>query len=152
MLRLFWLLWIICDITFWHSCSNSPESGLGTSHTSLPGVDSDPDQFDGHAGGDPESEYYEADMLPIIGTCKALYPFEGICVHIYCCQLVFLLLFICHWFTATSEGSIPMLQDEELHLIEIDQGDGWTRVRRLDGDCEEGFVPTSYIEPLVFNT
>lgn len=111
-----------------HGCSNSPESGLGTSHTSLPGVDSDPDQYDGH-GGDPESEYYEADMLPTIGTCKALYPFE-----------------------ATSEGSIPMAQDEELHLIELDQGDGWTRVRRVNGECEEGFVPTSYIEIKLFNT
>ncbi|KAJ8917112.1 hypothetical protein NQ315_012602 [Exocentrus adspersus] len=79
-------------------CSNSPESGLGTSHTSLPGADSDPDQYDGQ-GLDPESEYYEADMLPSIGTCRALYPFE-----------------------ATSEGSIPMMQDEDLHLIELDQG------------------------------
>ncbi|XP_044262724.1 cdc42-interacting protein 4 homolog isoform X6 [Tribolium madens] len=109
------------------SCSNSPESGLGTSHTSLPGVDSDPDQYDGHAV-DPESEYYEADLLAPMGICKALYPFE-----------------------ATSEGSIPMAQDEELHLIEEDQGDGWTRVRRMHGEFEEGFVPTSYIETTLFN-
>lgn len=68
-----------------YSCSNSPESGLGTSHTSLPGVDSDPDQYDGHnysnnqsnRHAEEESEYYEADLLPTIGTCKALYPFEG---------------------------------------------------------------------------
>ncbi|XP_044262720.1 cdc42-interacting protein 4 homolog isoform X2 [Tribolium madens] len=110
-----------------HGCSNSPESGLGTSHTSLPGVDSDPDQYDGHAV-DPESEYYEADLLAPMGICKALYPFE-----------------------ATSEGSIPMAQDEELHLIEEDQGDGWTRVRRMHGEFEEGFVPTSYIETTLFN-
>ncbi|KAJ8941310.1 hypothetical protein NQ318_017850 [Aromia moschata] len=94
----------------------------------LPGADSDPDQYDGH-GIDPEIEYYEADLLPSIGSCKALYPFE-----------------------ATSEGSIPMAQDEELHLIELDQGDGWTRVRRMMGDNEEGFVPTSYIECTLFNT
>ncbi|CAH0553264.1 unnamed protein product [Brassicogethes aeneus] len=108
--------------------NHGPESGLGTSHTSLPGVDSDPDQYDGN-GVDPDSEFYEADMLPSIGTCKALYAFE-----------------------ATSEGSIPMEQDEELHLIELDQGDGWTRVRRKDGENEEGFVPTSYIETTLFNT
>ncbi|XP_072386910.1 formin-binding protein 1-like isoform X2 [Diabrotica undecimpunctata] len=106
--------------------NHGPESGLGTSHTSLPGADSDPDQYDGNGG---ESEYYEPDLLPSIGTCKALYPFE-----------------------ATSEGSIPMSQDEELHLIELDQGDGWTRVRRMLGDLEEGFVPTSYIEYTLFNT
>ncbi|XP_074029177.1 formin-binding protein 1-like Cip4 isoform X3 [Leptinotarsa decemlineata] len=112
-----------------HGCSNSPESGLGTSHTSLPGPDSDPDQFDGN-GADPESEYYEAETsLPNLGTCKALYPFE-----------------------ATSEGSIRMVQDEELHIIELDQGDGWTRVRRVIGASEEGFVPTSYIECMLFNT
>lgn len=30
--------------------------------------------------------------------------------------------------TATSEGSIPMDEGEELYVIELDQGDGWTRV------------------------
>ncbi|RZF48152.1 hypothetical protein LSTR_LSTR009841 [Laodelphax striatellus] len=98
-----------------HGCSNSPESGLGTSHTSLP--DSDPDAPPGM------NDYYEAELLPPLGTCKALYPFE-----------------------ATSEGSIPMGDGEELLIIELDQGDGWTRVRRATGDQEEGFVPTSYIE------
>ncbi|XP_031357233.1 formin-binding protein 1-like isoform X3 [Photinus pyralis] len=109
-----------------HGCSNSPESGLGTSRTSLPGADSDQDQYDGHPA-ENESEYY--DVLPSLGMCKALYAFE-----------------------ATSEGSIPMAENEELHLIELDQGDGWTRVRRLNGHCEEGFVPTSYIETTLYNT
>ncbi|XP_018328161.1 formin-binding protein 1-like isoform X2 [Agrilus planipennis] len=108
--------------------NHGPESGLGTSHTSLPGADSDPDQYDSHHNNDPESEYYEADLLPALGTCKALYPFE-----------------------ATSEGSIPMAENEELYLIELDQGDGWTRVRRIAGQSEEGFVPTSYIEINVQN-
>ncbi|CAH1994300.1 unnamed protein product [Acanthoscelides obtectus] len=111
-----------------HGCSNSPESGLGASHTSLHHADSDPDQYDGRDDMQ-EGEYYEAELLPVIGTCRALYPFE-----------------------ATSEGSIPMAQDEELHLIELDQGDGWTRVRRNTGDCEEGFVPTSYIECVLLDT
>lgn len=41
-----------------------------------------------------------------------------------------------------------MSEGEELQVIEIDQGDGWTRVRRSCGSngWEEGFVPTSYIE------
>jgi len=109
------------------SCSNSPESGLGTSHTSLPGADSDQDQYDGN-----DRDYYdnisELDMLQPLGTCKAIYPFD-----------------------ATSEGSIPMAENEELHLIETDQGDGWTRVRRMNGS-QEGFVPTSYIDITLFNT
>ncbi|XP_052860628.1 formin-binding protein 1-like isoform X3 [Anopheles cruzii] len=97
--------------------SASPESGLGTSHTSLPGS--------GQGSTNEQAmneEYYEADTP--LGTCRALYPFD-----------------------ATSEGSIPMSEGEELQVIEVDQGDGWTRVRRFSTKgWEEGFVPTSYIE------
>ena len=50
----------------------------------------------------------------------------------------------------TSEGSIRMEENEELWVIESDQGDGWTRVRRIKPSTidpmPEGFVPTSYIE------
>lgn len=45
---------------------------------------------------------------------------------------------------ATSEGSIPMADHEQLFVVELDQGDGWTRVRRQNS-LEEGFVPTSYV-------
>ncbi|RLU21677.1 hypothetical protein DMN91_006053 [Ooceraea biroi] len=53
--------------------------------------------------------------------------------------------------SATSEGSIPMYDGEELFMIELDQGDGWTRVRRMSQPIE-GFVPTSYIECHLYNT
>lgn len=45
-----------------------------------------------------------------------------------------------------------MSEGEELLVIELDQGDGWTRVRRLCGPngWEEGFVPTSYIESTLY--
>ncbi|PNF34645.1 hypothetical protein B7P43_G05861 [Cryptotermes secundus] len=109
-----------------HGSSNSPESGLGTSHTSLP--DSDPEHGDTDAQGQPCSDYCDGEVLPALGVCKALYPFE-----------------------ATSEGSIPMHDGEELHIVELDQGDGWTRVRRQI-DMEEGFVPTSYIECTLFSS
>ncbi|PSN47163.1 Formin-binding-like protein 1 [Blattella germanica] len=105
--------------------SHGPESGLGTSHTSLP--DSDPEHADSDPQGQPGSDYCDGEVLPALGICRALYPFE-----------------------ATSEGSIPMHDGEELHIIELDQGDGWTRVRRQI-DMEEGFVPTSYIECTLFN-
>ncbi|XP_065089994.1 formin-binding protein 1-like isoform X6 [Ochlerotatus camptorhynchus] len=107
------------------SSSASPESGLGTSHTSLPG------SGQGSTNDQPINDemYFEAEALPPLGTCKALYPFD-----------------------ATSEGSIPMSEGEELLVIELDQGDGWTRVRRLCGPngWEEGFVPTSYIESTLY--
>lgn len=38
-----------------------------------------------------------------------------------------------------------MEEGEDLEVVELDQGDGWTRVRKVTSD-EEGFVPTSYIE------
>ncbi|XP_066588215.1 formin-binding protein 1-like isoform X2 [Prorops nasuta] len=80
--------------------------------------------------GSGGEEFYvdEVDAQPPLGTCRALYPFD-----------------------ATSEGSIPMYDGEELYMIELDQGDGWTRVRRISQPIE-GFVPTSYIECHLYNT
>uniref|UniRef100_A0A671PG76 Formin-binding protein 1-like n=1 Tax=Sinocyclocheilus anshuiensis TaxID=1608454 RepID=A0A671PG76_9TELE len=68
-------------------------------------------------------EFDDADeeMLPTIGTCKALYPFEG-----------------------ANEGTISVVEGELLYVIEEDKGDGWTRIRR--NEEEEGYVPTSYVE------
>lgn len=103
---------------------NNNESGTSASpmsHTSLPESNKD----SAVEGTSSEEVYYEVEPLQPIGSCRALYPFD-----------------------ATSEGSIPMAEGEELQVIEHDQGDGWTRVRRLTGSngWEEGFVPTSYIE------
>lgn len=68
---------------------------------------------------DQEDEEDEFEFS-IIGSCVALYPFE-----------------------APNDGSIRMKEGEEFSVLEKDQGDGWTRVRRNNG--EVGFVPTSYI-------
>lgn len=38
-----------------------------------------------------------------------------------------------------------MQEGERLLVIELDQGDGWTRVRRQHS-LEEGFVPTAYLQ------
>lgn len=55
-----------------NSSSASPESGLGTSHTSLPG------SGQGSANEQQNDDvYYEAEPLQPLGTCKALYPFDG---------------------------------------------------------------------------
>ncbi|XP_065359191.1 formin-binding protein 1-like isoform X1 [Calliphora vicina] len=108
--------------------SASPESGLGTSHTSLPGSG----QGSANENAMGEETFYESELEPLqpLGTCRALYPFE-----------------------ATSEGSIPMNEGEELQVIEIDQGDGWTRVRRMNNTngWDEGFVPTSYIDCTLYS-
>uniref|UniRef100_A0A8C5F0N3 Formin binding protein 1b n=1 Tax=Gouania willdenowi TaxID=441366 RepID=A0A8C5F0N3_GOUWI len=70
---------------------------------------------------DFDDEFEDEETLPTIGTCKALYPFEG---H--------------------NEGTISVAEGELLYVIEEDKGDGWTRVRR--NEEEEGYVPTSYVD------
>jgi len=115
------------------STSRSPESGICTSSMSLPSSSSGSNDNGGKSGQlaedeeDEDEEFYDADPLPILGRCRALYSFE-----------------------VTSEGSIRMDENEELWVIETDQGDGWTRVRRIKPSSidpmPEGFVPTSYIE------
>ena len=58
--------------------------------------------------------------------------------------ITYLLTYLMYLLVAPSEGSIPMISGEEFYVIETDQGDGWTRVRRR-ANSEEGFVPTTYI-------
>uniref|UniRef100_A0A668A183 Formin binding protein 1 n=1 Tax=Myripristis murdjan TaxID=586833 RepID=A0A668A183_9TELE len=72
-----------------------------------------------------DDEFDDEEALPTIGTCKALYPFEG----------------------SHNEGTISVAEGELLYVIEEDKGDGWTRVRR--NEDEEGYVPTSYVEVLL---
>ncbi|XP_069603615.1 formin-binding protein 1 isoform X14 [Ranitomeya imitator] len=68
-----------------------------------------------------DDDFDDEEPLPTIGTCKALYPFDG-----------------------ENEGTISVSEGEVLSVIEEDKGDGWTRIRR--NEEEEGYVPTSYIE------
>ncbi|XP_026960360.1 formin-binding protein 1 isoform X10 [Sagmatias obliquidens] len=70
---------------------------------------------------DFDDEFDDEESLPAIGTCKALYTFEG-----------------------QNEGTISVAEGETLYVIEEDKGDGWTRIRRSED--EEGYVPTSYVE------
>lgn len=44
-----------------------------------------------------------------------------------------------------SDGTAKMADGEEMLLVERDEGDGWTRVRKMNSSIE-GFVPTSYLE------
>ena len=142
--------------------SHSPESGVGShaSHTSLPDSEVERLYANAEAEIDAEedgtlngSEAYENELLPVLGTCRALYAFEGLSTH----SFVFLIEQMSKSFNlillllAQSEGSMPLHENEELYVIEIDQGDGWTRVRRNSG-FEEGFVPTSYIQSTLYNT
>ncbi|XP_057403920.1 formin-binding protein 1 isoform X13 [Balaenoptera acutorostrata] len=70
---------------------------------------------------DFDDEFDDEESLPAIGTCKALYTFEG-----------------------QNEGTISVVEGETVYVIEEDKGDGWTRIRR--NEDEEGYVPTSYVE------
>lgn len=56
-----------------HRSSASPESGLGTSHTSLHGSG----QENTNEQLLNEDMYYEVEPLQPLGICKALYAFDG---------------------------------------------------------------------------
>ncbi|VDM62350.1 unnamed protein product [Angiostrongylus costaricensis] len=61
-----------------------------------------------NAANQRRDEVYEECAMPALGTAVAQFPFEG-----------------------GTEGTIDMRDGEELLLIERDEGDGWTRVRRF---------------------
>ncbi|XP_040047031.2 cdc42-interacting protein 4 homolog isoform X3 [Gasterosteus aculeatus] len=67
-----------------------------------------------------DDDFEDEELTAPIGNCTAMYSFPG-----------------------ASEGTISMQEGEVLAVVEEDKGDGWTRVRRNDGD--EGYIPTSYV-------
>ncbi|XP_071028117.1 cdc42-interacting protein 4 homolog isoform X3 [Oncorhynchus clarkii lewisi] len=98
-----------------HSNNNEPYSPDGThSEEGAP----DPSQAI-YAEFDDDFEEEEELVAPI-GQCTAMYNFPG-----------------------ASEGTITMQEGEVLSVVEEDKGDGWTRVRRANGN--EGYIPTSYV-------
>uniref|UniRef100_A0A8C6SCX5 Thyroid hormone receptor interactor 10a n=1 Tax=Neogobius melanostomus TaxID=47308 RepID=A0A8C6SCX5_9GOBI len=72
-----------------------------------------------------DDDFEDEELTAPIGTCTAMYNFPG-----------------------ASEGTISMQEGEELEVVEGDKGDGWTRVRRNNGD--EGYIPTSYATITLF--
>ncbi|XP_041430718.1 formin-binding protein 1 homolog isoform X4 [Xenopus laevis] len=92
---------------------SSPDGSYTEDHSQEPEVKVTPTEFD--------DDFDDEESLPTIGTCKAIYPFDG-----------------------ENEGTISVAEGEILNVIEEDKGDGWTRIRR--NEEEEGYVPTSYIE------
>ncbi|KFD48625.1 hypothetical protein M513_10480 [Trichuris suis] len=88
------------------------------SESSFRNVDSDCDSAN--------NVYYNNDMddTMILGKATALYDFAG-----------------------GSEGMISIRQSEQLLILEVDTGDGWTKVRRTKPCPDyEGFVPSSYLK------
>ncbi|XP_015227550.1 cdc42-interacting protein 4 homolog isoform X3 [Cyprinodon tularosa] len=67
-----------------------------------------------------DDDFEDEEPASPIGKCTAMYNFPG-----------------------ASEGTISMEEGEVLAVVEEDKGDGWTRVRRQNGD--EGYIPTSYV-------
>uniref|UniRef100_A0A665UC62 Cdc42-interacting protein 4 homolog n=1 Tax=Echeneis naucrates TaxID=173247 RepID=A0A665UC62_ECHNA len=67
-----------------------------------------------------DDDFEDDELAAPIGKCTAMYNFPG-----------------------ASEGTISMQEGEVLAVVEEDKGDGWTRVRRTNGD--EGYIPTSYV-------
>ncbi|XP_073681338.1 formin-binding protein 1 isoform X7 [Garra rufa] len=104
-----------------NNCAQDRESSPDGSYTEEPSSEVQTKTQPETAESGDEFDDADEEMLPTIGTCKALYPFEGV-----------------------NEGTISVTEGELLYVIEEDKGDGWTRVRR--NEEEEGYVPTSYVE------
>ncbi|XP_036769500.1 formin-binding protein 1 isoform X12 [Manis pentadactyla] len=100
-----------------NSCAQDRESSPDGSYTEEQSQESEVKVL----ATDFDDEFDDEEPLPAIGTCKALYTFEG-----------------------QNEGTISVVEGETLYVIEEDKGDGWTRIRRSED--EEGYVPTSYVE------
>ncbi|XP_013362124.1 PREDICTED: formin-binding protein 1 isoform X4 [Chinchilla lanigera] len=100
-----------------HNCAQDRESSPDGSYTEEQSQESEVKVL----AADFDDEFDDEEPLPAIGTCKALYMFEG-----------------------QNEGTISVAEGETLYVIEEDKGDGWTRIRRKED--EEGYVPTSYVE------
>ncbi|CAL1600849.1 unnamed protein product [Knipowitschia caucasica] len=49
-------------------------------------------------------------------------------------------------FDGKDEGTVAISPGEKLSAVEEDQGDGWMRVLKANG--EEGYIPSSYVQPL----
>ncbi|XP_066436319.1 formin-binding protein 1 isoform X9 [Eleutherodactylus coqui] len=100
-----------------NNCAQDRESSPDGSYTEDQSQETEvkvtPTEFD--------DDFDDEEPLSTIGSCKALYPFDG-----------------------ENEGTISVAEGEILNVIEEDKGDGWTRIRR--NEEEEGYVPTSYIE------
>lgn len=97
--------------------SHSPESGVGShaSHTSLP--DSEVERLYANAEAEIEaeadeddtlngSEVYENELLPVLGTCRALYTFEGQFFPI-------VLLLVIWWHTAYRKSTSTCMKENE---------------------------------------
>uniref|UniRef100_A0A671SXF9 Cdc42-interacting protein 4 homolog n=1 Tax=Sinocyclocheilus anshuiensis TaxID=1608454 RepID=A0A671SXF9_9TELE len=125
-----------------HSLNNN-----GAHNPNSPGAISDDTDSSQAIYTEFDDEFEEEELAAPIGQCTALYNFPGtiIQLHSSTCEYrthLFSSKSLLHLSTGSSEGTISMQEGEVLFVVEEDKGDGWTRVRRNNGD--EGYIPTSY--------
>lgn len=100
-----------------------PASSLADSTAGIIYADSQYDHvdsinmYDAQQNQQDDNEY---DKDLIIGTALVMYAFEG-----------------------SVQNAMSIQENESLNVLEKDKGDGWTLVKRLNG--EKGYVPTDYI-------
>ena len=97
------------------------EGSDGTSHTS-DSTDATIDITDDGKNSEDSEEWSDDCLDPPVKKLLALYSYNG-----------------------EEDGSLMMEAGEELFILEEDT-EGWTRVRRSNG--EEGFIPTSFTSPI----
>lgn len=93
-------------------------SNLPDNTASIIYADSQYDHVDSNLYDQDNNNDCDKDL--IIGTALVMYAFEG-----------------------TVQNAMSIQENESLNVLEKDKGDGWTLVKRLNG--EKGYVPTDYI-------
>lgn len=99
--------------------ANGNGGGRRDSYSGSGGSDNDPTPI---SIGNGRDEVYDELSPPVLGEAIAQFAFDG-----------------------AQEGTIRMEANEKLWLIEKDEGDGWTRVRK-ENNSTDGFVPSSYLK------
>lgn len=100
----------------------TPSNASHTSHRTSYSEESVSSEGSRMTNNNGRDEVYDEMTMPALGTCTALFDFEG----------------------GSTEGTVIMREGQEFVLVERDEGDGWTRVKSVDGK-HEGFVPSSYL-------
>ncbi|XP_055014290.1 cdc42-interacting protein 4 homolog isoform X2 [Boleophthalmus pectinirostris] len=89
-----------------------------------------------HLPEPPEFPDPPEESTPTVGLYTDFSEFDDVCGQYT----------VLYAFEGKDEGTLSISPGEQLSAIEEDQGDGWMRVVKANG--EEGYIPSSYVQPL----
>ncbi|XP_072320038.1 thyroid hormone receptor interactor 10b isoform X1 [Eucyclogobius newberryi] len=102
----------------------------------LGGEDSSSPDHNQHTVSDPEEFPDPPEDTPAVSLYTDFTEFEDVSSQYT----------VLYAFDGKDEGTLAINPGDQLSAIEEDQGDGWMRVVKANGD--EGYIPSSYVQPL----